>query len=169
MVTPRDLFPEAAGRQSSSGARKDEDQGMRRLTRRRRISFEGRSERHILSFQSSSQRRSRFFAAGMPHLPLHAFNEVGEVSTVQSLNMSWHGQKGPGATLWLHCWLSKGSRWRLHSHRSFYWWWLVHPRWSARHTAGPYIRCSRSEDPSRPGGQREGKWELLTRTQLTKS
>lgn len=36
----------------------------------------------------------------------------------------------------------RGSRWHL-PHKSF-WWWLVHPRWSAHRTAGPHW-CSQAQ------------------------
>lgn len=50
----------------------------------------------------------------------------------------------------------KGNRWHP-PHRSF-WWWLVHPRWSARHTAGPHW-CSQvrkiHHQPWRSEGENE--------------
>ena len=58
----------------------------------------------------------------------------------------------------------RGSRWRP-PHRSF-WWWLVNPRWSAHHTAGPRW-CSRAQKIHRQPGRSEQENKSCLPGQLT--
>ena len=58
----------------------------------------------------------------------------------------------------------RGSRWRP-PHRSF-WWWLVHPRWLAHHTAGPRW-CSRAQKIHRQPWRSEQENKSCLPGQLT--